>query len=404
MPTFKYKAVSRDGGPVHGVIQAYDEFEAVDRIRETCSLVTSITQVADLPRTSDDLFGPPKVPHKALALLCSQFAIILTAGLPVVRAVKLIEGQTADRNVKKLLSQVAEDVSAGYGLAQSFENKGGKMLPSTFIETIRAGEESGSLEASFQKLFTYYDKSAKVKARVRSAMIYPIFLSVLAALVVGIIMVFVMPVFADLFESMNAQLPALTLGLMAVSGFLAGHWWQIFLAVVAFILAFRFYNDTEQGGLRLSRLQLRLPALGRVAEMKGASQLANTLSTLLTSGLPMVQAVQTTARVLDSLWLGSRLALLVPALEEGRRLGACLRECGCFPELLCEMTAVGEETGSLEETLTTIGAYYDSEVEVASQRALSMLQPAITVVMGIIIGIIVIALYLPMFTMYDNMA
>ena len=400
MPTFKYKAISRDGAAVGGVIEAYDQYEAIDLIKETCSVVTGISEIKARQKEQKDLFAPAQISHKALALLCSQFAITLTAGLPVVRTVELIRRQTSDRQLNKLLGQVAEDVSAGYGLAQSFENKGGSLLPTTFIETMRSGEESGTLDISFGKLYRYYDKSAKVKAKVRSAMIYPVFLCILAVIVISVIMGFTMPTFVNMFASLGVEMPLLTRGLIAVANFFSDYWWLAALVLLVAAVAFKSYASTESGALHLARLQLRLPALGRVAQTKGASQLANTLSTLLAAGLPMIRAVTVASRVLDNRWMGMQLGSLVPGLEEGRRLGDCMQDCRCFPELLCEMAAVGEETGSLDETLETIGAYYDGEVEVVSNRALSMLQPAITVVMGIVIGLIVIALYLPMFSMY----
>ena len=404
MATFKYRAVSRGGAPVNGVIDAYDEFEAVDRIKESCTVVTYIQEVQAGTSLLQKEIYTPKIKHKTLALLCSQFSIILAAGLPVVRAVKLIEGQTEDRTVKKLLGSVAEDVAAGYGLAQSFENKGSKLLPTTFIETVRAGEESGTLERSFQKLFQYYDKSHKIKSKVRSAMMYPAFLCVLAVAVVAVIMTVTMPTFTSMFMSMDIEMPFLTLCIINLSSFFSSNWLLVLAIIAILLLALKIWSGTEDGRLRLARLQLHLPALGKVARMKGASQLANTLSTLLTAGLPMIRCVAVTAKVLDNYQLSLRLGSIVPSLEEGRRLGECLRECQCFPDMLIEMTSMGEESGSLEETLDTIGAYYDSEVDVATTRALSMLEPAITVVMGIVIGIIVISLYLPMFSMYSGMA
>ena len=403
MAVFKYKAISKDGAKVHGVIEAYDEFEATVQIKETCSVVTAISPVHSLPGGDIVLWGPKRIGDKALALLCSQFGIILKAGLPIVRAVSLIQEQTVDRQLKTLLGKVAQDVAAGFGLAQSFENKGGSELPTTFIETVRAGEDSGTLETSFNKLHTYYDKAAKVKSKVKSAMMYPVFLMVLAAIVIAIIMIFTMPTFTSMFESMDMELPGLTKGIIAVSGFFASFWWLVLIIVLMAVIAVKVYAGTEKGGMQLSYQALRLPALGKVNRMKGASQFANTLSTLLTAGIPLVHAVSVTSRVLDNRYLGSRLALLTPMLEEGRALGDLLRRESFFPDMLCEMTAMGESTGALEETLTTIGEYYDAETQIASDRALSMLQPAITVVMGIVIGLIVIGLYLPMFTMYMGM-
>ena len=403
MAVFKYKAISKDGVNVHGVVEAYDEFEAVGQIKETCSVVTAISEVHPLPKGDIVMLGPKQIKDKSLALLCSQFAIILKAGLPIVRAATLIQEQVGDRQLKALLGKVADDVAAGYGLAQSFENKGGKELPTTFIETVRAGEDSGTLEVSFRKLQKYYDNAAKVKGKVKSAMMYPAFLMVLAVIVIAIIMIFTMPTFTAMFADLNMEMPALTKGIIAVSEFFAAYWWLVLLMVLALTVGIKLYSGTEKGAMYFATLALKLPAIGPMNRMKGASQFSNTMSTLLTAGIPLVRAVGVTGKVLDNVYLGSRLSLLSPQLEEGRSLGDLMRGETAFPEMLCEMTAMGESTGSLEETLTTIGEYYDVETQVASDRALGMLQPAITVFMGIIIGLIVIGLYLPMFTMYSGM-
>jgi len=400
---FRYKARSADGAKVSGVVNAYDRYQAVNQIKEDGSVVLSVEQVTSLPDTGLDLLGRERVGDKQLSLVCSQFAIILRTGLPVVRAVELICEQTGDRRLKALLKAVAEDVAAGYGLAASFENKGKKLLPTTFIETVRAGEESGTLPEAFQKLKIYYSRSAQVKSKAASAMLYPAFLLVLAAVVIAIIMVFSMPTFASVFESMDMELPGLTRGIIAMSEFFADWWWFVAMLILAAAIGLRLYIDTEDGALRTSRLVLRLPALGQVNRMKAASQFANTMSTLLTAGIPLIRAVEIVGRVLDNRYIGRQLGAVVPSLEEGRSLGEQLRGSTLFPAMLCEMTAMGEDTGSLESTLETIGAYYDLETETASNRALSMLQPAITLVMGIFIGIIVIGLYLPMFAMYGGL-
>lgn len=403
MPAFKYKAVSRDGAKINGVVEAYDKFEAISKIKADGALVSSITQVPEGFGLNKDLFANRKVKDKTLALLCSQFAIILKTGLPVVRAVELICDQTNDRQLKKLLRQVTSDVAGGYSLSASLGNKGGKILPTTFIETVRAGEESGTLEASFERLHTYYENSAQVKTKVRSAMRYPIFLLCLAALVIAIIMGFAMPRFAKIFEDMNIEMPGLTQALINVSNFVAKFWWLMIAIVAAIAIAVKLYSGTEKGGLKMAKLSLRLPALGRVSQMKGASQFANTMCTLLTAGVPLIRATEIVGRVLDNRYLGWRLGMVLPYLEEGKQLGEQLRKEKVFPEMLCEMTAMGEDTGSMEETMGTIGIYYDAETALASEKALAILQPAITVIMGILIGLIVVSLYLPMLSMYNGM-
>jgi len=400
VPNYKYRALSADGTKVSGVIDAYDEFEAVDKIKQSYNIVEYI-KVLDSKKIGLNMtIGVSKIKEKALALMCSQFSIVLRAGLPIVRCVELIAEQTSDRELNKLLKLVAEDVATGYGLAQSFENKGGKRLPTTLIETVRSGEESGTLELSFAKLSTYFDNSAKTKGKVKSAMMYPAFLGVLAVAVIIIILTVAMPVFTGMLENSGQKTPVPTQILMDVAAFF-GENWQVVLAVLAVIIVFmRVWSKSDGGRMMLAKLLLKIPILGKVSLMKGASQFANTMSTMLASGLTIVRAVGLCAKVLDNYHLATELGKCVSGLEEGRSLGFCLKESAVFPNLLVEMTTVGEETGTLETTLDTIGVYYDAETALASQAALSALQPAITVVMGIVIGFIVIALYLPMFNMY----
>lgn len=403
MPNYKYKAIAQDGTIIGGVIDAYDEFEAVDRIKQNSRVVTSISTVDDPDKQGFSLnmtIGTPKVKEKTIALMCSQFAIVLKAGMPIVRCVELIAGQTTDAVLKKILEQVAEDVATGYGLAQSFENKGAKILPNTFIETIRSGEESGTLEIAFAKLQVYFEKSAKTKDKVKSAMMYPAFLAVIAVVVIAIVLMVAMPVFVDMLVDSGNELPAITVILINLSNFFSKYWVAVLGIIALLVAVLKLWSTTEKGRMALAKAQLKLPALGRVAQMKGASQLANTMSTMLASGLSIVRSVSICAKTLDNYHLSTQLAASVTLLEEGKPLGQCLEKCGCFPDLLVEMVTVGEETGSLESTLDTIGEYYDSETTIASERALSTLQPAITIVMGVVIGFIVMALYMPMFSMY----
>ena len=405
MPNFKYKAISSDGAKVSGVISAYDEFEAVSIVKQKGHVVTSIKEVDGKKKFSLNMnIGSAKIKEKVLALMCSQFSIVLKAGMPIVRSVELIATQTADKPLRELLSKVAEDVATGYGLAQSFENKGEKALPVTFIETIRAGEQSGTLETSFAKLFDYYDKSAKLKAQVKSAMMYPIFLSGMAVVVIAIVMLVAMPVFLGMFQDMDMELPWPTSFLIGMTGFLAKWWVLIAAVVIALIIAIMTWTKTKTGKMWFAQALLKLPILGRVTQMRGASQFANTMTTMLAAGLSITNATAICSKVLDNYHLGTQLGAAVAILEEGKTLGYGLEKCGCFPDLLVEMTAVGEQTGSLENTLDTIGEYYDSETELASDNALKALQPIITVIMGAVIGFIVISLYLPMFTMYSGMA
>ena len=402
MLTYKYKAISKDGKNVNGVIEAYDEFEAVDKIKESCNVVVKIEPVAESKsELIKKLNEPMSIKEKTLSLISSQFAILLRSGLPAARTVGIIAEQCSDKYMKKILESVAEDAQAGYSIASSFELRG-KKLPPTFIETIRAGEESGTLDQSFDKLARYYDKSSKLKSKVRGAMIYPAFLIVLAIIVVTIVVKVAVPTIAGVIVESGGEIPGLTKVLLGMYDFFEKWGVVVIILILALIIGCRLYDKTPKGKQAFSELAFKIPVIGNIIHMNAASQFASTMTTLLTAGLPLNRSMSITGRVMDNYAAGSTVEKATVGLEEGKSLGEVLQGNPYLPPLLIEMAAVGEKSGSLEDTLTTIGEYYDSEVEQSSAKALSMLEPIITIVMGIVIGFIVIALYLPMFTMYSG--
>lgn len=407
MATYKYSAISRDGQTVSGVIDAYNEFEAAARIKETCDIVLKLTEVKE--KSLDDTnflnmeIGGNKLDIKVFTLMCNQFAIILRSGVPIARAVQLVGDKMTNRPLKRLLRYVAEDVEAGRSLSASFAEHGNKLLPQTFVETIRAGEESGNLDRAFETMSHHFDKQFKMAAKVRGALIYPTFVLIVAVLVVIVLMVKVVPTFTATFEELGTELPFLTQLLIAISNFFR-KFWMVMLAIIAVIvIGVKLYGNTEKGRMRLAMLQLRLPVLGNIAELNAASQYANTMAMMLGAGLPIVRSVSITANVLDNYYISQSVGKISGALEEGQTLGTSLRQAECLPDILVDMNAVGEETGELEKTLGTIAGYYDSELEQATADALAKLEPAILCVLALIAGFIVIAMYMAMFSMYNAM-
>ena len=403
MKTYKYKAISIDGEKVNGVVQAYDELEAVDDIKKTCNIIEHIEEVPEKQFKRIDLNEPVRIPDKVLSLTASQFAILIKAGIPTARAVEQIAGQTSDKYMKKILLEVADDVNAGYGLAQSMEKRTTK-IPATFIETVRAGEESGTLDRSFEKLYVYYDKAQKLRAKVKSALTYPALLVVLTIIVVTVVVKVAVPTIAGIIEAGSGELPGPTKLLLNVYNFFEKYGLIVLAVIAAIVMSLIYYRKTEDGMQWFSKTGLKMPILGKVNVMNAASQFANTMSTLLGSGLPLTRALQITSKTLDNYIVSSGVEKSSVGIEEGRKLGEVLHEnVPELPGLLIEMAAAGENSGNLEETLGTIGAYYDSETETATKNALDMMEPTLTVILGIVIGFIVIALYLPMFTMYNGM-
>lgn len=402
MVAYKYRAISRSGEKVNGVVEAYDEFEAVAKIKQECNVVLKIEPVPERKTERIDLTEPMWVSNKILSLTASQFAILLRAGLPLSRTVEIVATQSTDKLMKRILKQVQQDVAAGYGLAQSLELRG-KKIPVTFIETVRAGEQSATLAESFDRLALYYEKTNKLKSKVKSAMMYPIIVCVMAVIVVAIVVNVAVPTVLGTIMETGGEVPLPTQMLMSIYNFFKNYWALFFGILFALIIAFIFYSRSEKGKVQVAKGLLKLPVLGKINRMTGAAEFANTMATLLTAGLPLTQCLNITGKVISNLVIGSSVDACAVGVESGKRFGAVLADNEYLPPLLVEMAGVGEESGSLEKTLTTIGAYYDAEVEQATNRAIGMLEPVMTIVLGVIIGFIVIAMYLPMFTMYTGM-
>ena len=401
MKTFRYKCISADGVKTSGIIKSYDEFEAVSKLRESYNLVTRIEEVQD----TDGERGAEKrlrIKEKELAMLCSQFSIILASGLPIVRCLEMIAAQSKDKATAKMLKRVAEDVDGGYSMAAAFE-KNAPHLPRTFIETVRAGEQSGALEICFKRLHKYYDKSAKLKQKLISTMTYPAIVIATAIIVFIIIMVVAVPMFIDTFEELNIELPAITKAMIALSRALTGYWWLLAILLFAACGIYLYASRTEQGKLAIGRYKLTKAPLRRLNALNAASQFASTMSTMLASGLPITRALDITASVATNYVFGLAVRKVKEGVEQGRSMVECMGEIPYFSKLLTEMTGVGERSGSMEETLEIVGDYFSNEVDLRSQRLLSALEPIITIVLAIVAVILLLGVYLPMFGMYGAM-
>ena len=407
MVTYKYVALSPDGQKVTGVVDGFNELDAVDRIKQNHSVILKLTPMQENGEEAAGLLsmevGKPKLNAKAFTVMCNQFAIILASGIPIARTVHLIADKTSDKTLKKMLRQVGDDVESGRSLAASFTERGADFLPTTFIETVRAGEESGNLDGAFRSVADHFDKQVKMRGKVKSALSYPIFVLIVAVAVVVVLMVKVVPTFTAIFESYDADLPGITKALIAISNFFAKYWMVLLAIVAAGTLAYKIYDNTEEGRLKLAQWQLKLPVLGEIAEYNGASQFANTMTTMLAAGLPMTRCISITAKVLDNYYLSTEIGKLSGKLEEGKALAASMREAQVMPDILVDMVGVGEETGEMEKTLHTIAGYYDDELEMAINSALEKLEPALLVGLAGVAGFIVIAVYMAMFQMYAAM-
>lgn len=401
MTTFRYKGQTAGGAKVSGVLRAYDEFEAADKLRESFAIITKLEAV---PEKKESVLSRPvafRVKEKELALLCSQFAIILASGLSVERCVSMVAAQTKNKYLRRMLDKVSEEVGAGYSLAQSFENNA-PYLPKTFTETLRAGEQSGTLESCFQRLHAYYDRSAKTRAKIVSTLTYPVMVIIVAIVVFVIIIAVAVPAFTTAFNEIGSDLPGVTKALMAVSTFFTKWWWLVLGVLALLVIAYLTFRRTERGRAALAAWSLTRAPLRRIHSMNAAAQFAHSMATLLAAGLPLPRALEVTANVVSNYTFSLAVRQVRQDVERGRPMAESMSAIDYFPPMLTEMVGVGERSGSLEETLDVIGDYYDNEVSVTTARLLSVLEPAITIALAVLVVLLLLAVYLPMFTLYGG--
>lgn len=397
MPAYYYEGAYTNGERVTGVIEASSRAEAVAQIRKSCDMVISLRETRQTAK--DEMTFLQRIDAKSLALVCRQFSIILKAGLPLVQAVDLTASQTQDKLLAKILRQASQDVSNGWSLSYSLQQRG-KKLPVTFIETVRSGEESGDLAAAFTRLSAYYDRMYKTKSKVTGALLYPAFVLGVAVVVVAIIMLYAVPAFSSTFASLGIELPFMTKLLIAVSGFFTKYIVLIILIIAGALLLVYLYGHTEKGRERQARLKMSLPVLGRIVTMSGASQFAHTMSTMLAAGMPILQALEVSGRAVGNYCMSKAILDTISGVESGKTVGECMSRSRDLPAMLVQMTSIGESTGSMEDTLQVMAEYYDNEVDTATARALSLLEPIIIILLAGIVAVILFAVYLPMFSMY----
>ena len=406
MNSYKYTALTSTGEKVTGMIEALNQVDATSRIRRQYDMIVNIKEIkgaGELPGFLSMEIGSGKLNNKEFTLMCSQLATILSAGIPISRAIRLIGDKVSDKTLKKIMTAAGEDVEAGRLVSASFEEHGAKIFPITFIETIRAGEAAGDLAGAFDSMARHFDKQSKMGAKVKSAMTYPLFVLFVAVVVVMILMVRVVPTFTAIFSDLGAELPLMTRILIGVSDFFRNNIFIMLLVIAVIIIAFILYKRTPKGSMNLAKLQLKLPILGNIAELNAASLFANTMATMIGAGLPMTKAVRITSQVMTNELYKEKVEEMVNRIEEGRTVVDSMRETRIMPDILTDMVGVGEETGEMKHTLDVTAAYYDNELEQAVQAAIAMLEPTLLIFVAIIAGFIVIALYVAMFSMYGAM-
>jgi type IV pilus assembly protein PilC len=374
---------------------------AVAALRREQILVTQINPVKEREKAQPKPKGK-KVSPKNLAVFTRQFSVMIDAGLPLVQCLDILGSQEEDKNFSRVILATRTDVESGASLADAMK-KHPKAFDALFTNMIAAGEAGGILDTILKRLATYIEKNVKLKSQVKSAMIYPIAVIVIAALVVGAILWKVIPTFANLFAGLGAQLPLPTRIVIAASNGLVRFMPFVLVGIGAAIFAFRAYYGTPGGRKVVDSIVLRMPVLGLLIRKIAVARFCRTLSTLLASGVSILEALDITARTAGNAIVEEAILKTRKSIEGGETIAQPLKETGVFPPMVVQMIGVGEATGALDTMLGKIAEFYEEEVDVAVAGLLTLLEPIMIFFLGIVVGGIVIAMYLPIFDLISKL-
>ncbi|MBS1783999.1 MAG: type II secretion system F family protein [Acidobacteria bacterium] len=393
MPAFAWKGKNRMGEVQDGVIVSDSRDAAVLALRRNgVEVVTIKAQESKATKT----FG--KVKAKDLAIFTRQFSVMIDAGLPLVQCLEILGSQQADKGFKKVIEAVREDVEKGASL-QAALSKHPKAFSDLYVNMVGAGEAGGILDIILQRLSIYIEKAVKLASKVKSAMIYPIAVISIAAIVVYVIMVKVIPVFSAMYEGLGSSLPFPTQVCIMLSNILVHYGWLVGIFIVIVFVALKYYYKTVGGKLQIDGIFLKIPIIGDLLRKVAVARFCRTLGTLTASGVPILEGMDITARTAGNQVIANAILKAKDAVEAGRNISAPLAETKVFPPMVTQMVGVGEATGALDAMLNKVADFYEDEVDNAVAGLTSLMEPIIIAVLGGIIGFIVVAMYMPIFNL-----
>ena len=341
-----------------------------------------------------------KVKDKDLAVLCKQFVSVLNAGVTVITALDMMAEQMDNKTLQQGLRDAQAYVQKGGTLADAFKLNP-KIFPPILVNMTAAGEMSGNLEVAFERLTTHFEKNNKLKSKIKGAMTYPIIILIVVLAVVVVLLCTVIPQFADMFSDMGAELPAATQMLVNLSQFMIHKWYMVILIVVAIVAAFKFFGKTEVGSTVYANIAIKAPLFGNLTIKSAAASFSRTLSTLMASGIPLLDAIEQVAKMQNNKIIREGLMDAKVQVAKGLPLSKPIRDMELFPPMLPQMIKIGEETGNIEDMMDKVADYYEMEVEAATDALTAAMEPMVIVLMAVVVGGIVIAIYSPMLGMYD---
>lgn len=393
MPAYAWKGKNRMGEVQEGVLVSDSRDAAANTLKRNGIEVMNIRIM-----TADSTKSWGKVKPKALAIFTRQFSVMIDAGLPLVQCLEILGAQQDDKGFQRIIEAVRDDVEKGSTL-QAALSKHPKAFNDLYVNMVGAGESGGILDVILQRLSGYIEKAVKLTAKVKGAMTYPVAVITIAIAVVVIIMVKVIPVFSAMYDGLGSKLPYPTLVCMAMSNVLINYSWLLIIGLVIVVVGLRQYYKTPAGRLQIDAVLLKIPIIGDVLRKVAVARFCRTLGTLISSGVPILEGMDITARTAGNMVIQNAILKSKDAVEQGRNISTPLAETKVFPPMVVQMVGVGEATGALDAMLAKVADFYEDEVDNAVANLTSLMEPVMIAMLGGIIGFIVIAMYLPIFNL-----
>ena len=402
MPSFTYKALDRQGGHMNGEIGGESKAAAAAQLRLRGLTVLDIDANSAPPTVGELMDKVRPIKGREMTVMARQLATMVSSGLSLLRALYVLEDQTEAPKLRRAIGEVRQDVEAGLSLSQAM-GKHPRVFNDLFVAMVQAGETGGNLEEVLGRVAVQFEKDDSLKRTVRSAMVYPLLIGTFAVAVLIGMVTFIIPIFADMFSDLGGELPTMTKVMIGVSDAFRSYWWAFLLAPVVLGFVFVRWKRTDRGRLAWDAFKLRLPVkIGAIIRKIAVARFARTLGTLTASGVPILQALAITARTSGNRMISDPMAEVAERVREGQSLAAPLARTGVFPVMLTQMLAVGEETGAMDSMLHKLADFYEDEVATQLKAITSIIEPVMMIFVGAIVGLVVISMYLPMFSIFDQ--
>lgn len=399
MAQFNYKAVDKNGKPKKGTIDAADREKAQEKLKSEGLAVTELKDAGEAKAGFS--LGKKKVKSRDLSILCKQMVSILNAGVTVITALDMLSEQMDNKTLKSALVEAKIYVEKG-GTFSDAMRLNPDVFPPIMINMVAAGEASGSMEKSFDRLSTHFEKDDALKGKIKGALTYPIIVMIVAVLVIIVVMIAVIPNFVEMFADMGTQLPWATRAMMAGSDFILHKWFILLPILIAIVVGLKFFFATPTGKLLFSKASINAPIFSDLVIKSNASRFSRTLSTLMGAGIPMLDAIEQVAKMMDNVIFREGLMNTKTQVAKGLPLSKPLKDMDVFPTMLVQMVKIGEETGNIEDMMEKVADLYDREVDLATESLTQAMEPLTMVLMAGIVGMIVAAVYGPILSMYEG--